>query len=115
MKNMNSNAAENKLHKYPLPVKLEEMNRMPGQEERGRRTRSSKVFSLGRGLYQAVMYPEPVHFMNKKTGELQEIDNTLVPVTDNAGSVYLMNRCNDEMKVEFHNAQAQAVVHNRIF
>ena len=44
MKNMNSNAAENKLHKYPLPVKLEEMNRMPGQEERGRRTRSSKVF-----------------------------------------------------------------------
>ena len=32
MKNMNSNAAENKLHKYPLPVNLEEMNRMPGQE-----------------------------------------------------------------------------------
>ena len=110
MKNMNSNAAENKLHKYPLPVKLEEMNRMPGQEERGRRTRSSKVFSLGRGLYQAVMYPEPVHFMNKKTGELQEIDNTLVPVTDNAGSVYLMNRCNDEMKVEFHNAQDAAMI-----
>ena len=110
MKNMNSNAAENKLHKYPLPVKLEEMNRMPGQEERGRRTRSSKVFSLGRGLYQAVMYPEPVHFMNKKTGELQEIDNTLVPVTDNAGSVYLTNRCNDEMKVEFHNAQDAAMI-----
>lgn len=56
------------------------------------------------------MYPEPVHFMNKKTGELQEIDNTLVPVTDNAGSVYLMNRCNDEMKVEFHNAQDAAMI-----
>lgn len=71
------NAVEERLRKFARPVKLEEMNRMTGMEDRGRRTRSSKIFSLGRGLYQAVLYPEPVHFMDKATGEMQEIDNTL--------------------------------------
>ena len=64
MKHMNYNAAENQPHKYARPVTLDEMNRMPGQEEYERRTRTSKVFSLGRGLYQAVMYPEE----QRKTG-----------------------------------------------
>ena len=104
------NAVEERLRKYARPVKPEEMNRMTGTEDRGRRTRSSKIFSLGRGLYQAVMYPEAVHFRNKATGELQEIDNTLIPVTDTAGDTYLTNRCNDELKVEFHNAQAAAMI-----
>lgn len=104
------NAVEERLRKFARPVKPEEMNRMAGSEDRGRRTRSSKIFSLGRGLYQAVMYPEAVHFKNKATGELQEIDNTLIPVTDTAGDTYLTNRCNDELKVEFHNAQAAAMI-----
>lgn len=104
------NAVEERLRKLARPVKPEEMNRMAGTEDRGRRTRSSKFFSLGRGLYQAVMYPEAVHFKNKATGELQEIDNTLIPVTDTAGDTYLTNRCNDELKVEFHNAQAAAMI-----
>lgn len=104
------NAVEERLRKFARPVKPEEMNRMAGTEDRGRRTRSSKIFSLGRGLYQAVMYPEAVHFKNKATGELQEIDNTLIPVTDTAGDTYLTNRCNDELKVEFHNAQAAAMI-----
>ena len=103
-------AVEERLRKYARPVKPEEMNRMTGTEDRGRRTRSSKIFSLGRGLYQAVMYPEAVHFKNKATGELQEIDNTLIPVTDTAGDTYLTNRCNDELTVEFHNAQAAAMI-----
>ena len=47
MKHMNYNAAENQPHKYARPVTLDEMNRMPGQEEYERRTRTSKVFSLG--------------------------------------------------------------------
>ncbi len=108
--NQGKNAVEERLRKFARPVKPEEMNRMAGTEDRGRRTRSSKIFSLGRGLYQAVMYPEAVHFKNKATGELQEIDNTLIPVTDTAGDTYLTNRCNDELKVEFHNAQAAAMI-----
>lgn len=110
MKHMNYNAAENQPHKYARPVTLDEMNRMPGQEEYERRTRTSKVFSLGRGLYQAVMYPEAVHFRDKNSGKLEEIDNTLMPIQDSAGGVYLTNRNNDELKVEFHGAQDAAMV-----
>lgn len=50
MKHMNYNAAENQPHKYARHVTLDEMNRMPGQEEYERRTRTSKVFSLGAGF-----------------------------------------------------------------
>ncbi len=50
MKHMNYNAAENQPHKYARPVTLDEMNRMLGQEEYERRTRTSKVFSLGAGF-----------------------------------------------------------------
>ena len=46
------NAVEERLRKFARPVKLEEMNRMAGTEDRGRRTRSSKIFSLGRQQYQ---------------------------------------------------------------
>ena len=95
MKHMNYNAAENQPHKYARPVTLDEMNRMPGQEEYERRTRTSKVFSLGGGLYQAVMYPEAVHFRDKNSGKLEEIDNTLMPIQDSACGVYLTNRNND--------------------
>ena len=95
MKHMNYNAAENQPHKYARPVTLDEMNRMPGQEEYERRTRTSKVFSLGRGLYQAVMYPEAVHFRDKNSGKLEEIDNTLMPIQDSACGVYLTNRNNE--------------------
>lgn len=102
--------AEERLQKFARPVKPEEMNRLPGHEDRGRRTRSSKIFSLGRGLYQAVMYPDAVHFKDKATGELREIDNTLIPVVDPAGETFLTNRCNDELKVEFRNAQSAAMI-----
>ena len=50
MKHMNHNAAENQPHKYARPVTPDEMNRMPGQEEYERRTRTRKVFSLGAGF-----------------------------------------------------------------
>ena len=41
MKHMNYNAAENQPHKYARPVTLDEYER---------RTRTSKVFSLGAGF-----------------------------------------------------------------
>ena len=51
------------------------------------------------------MYPEAVHFRDKNSGKLEEIDNTLMPIQDSACGVYLTNRNNDELKVEFHGAQ----------
>ena len=51
------------------------------------------------------MYPEAVHFRDKNSGKLEEINNTLMPIQDSAGGVYLTNRNNDELKVEFHGAQ----------
>lgn len=56
------------------------------------------------------MYPEAVHFRDKNSGKLEEIDNTLMTIQDSAGGVYLTNRNNDELKVEFHGAQDAAMV-----
>lgn len=56
------------------------------------------------------MYPEAVHFRDKNSGKLEEIDNTLMPIQDSACGVYLTNRNNDELKVEFHGAQDAAMV-----
>lgn len=63
------------LKKKPLdrPVTPDEMNRMPGRENHAKRTRLGKIFSLGRGLYQSVLYPEPVHYQDRDTGEWREM------------------------------------------
>ncbi len=53
------------------------LNVLPGQEVLEKRTRAGKVYNLGGGRYQAVLYPDPVHFRNDK-GEWEEIDNSLV-------------------------------------
>ena len=53
-----------------------EINNLPGKEVKSKRTRSSKTYSLGNGLYQAVIYPEAVHYRNEK-GEWEDIDHTL--------------------------------------
>ena len=50
MKHMNYNAAENQPHKYARPVTLDEMNRMPGQEEYERRTPRARCFPWGAGF-----------------------------------------------------------------
>ena len=109
MKNMN--------HKTPVvskafdaPISAEEMQRMPGRENREKRTRAGKIFNLGRGLHQAVLFADPVHYHSKATGQWEEIDNTLIPVTDAAGGVYLTNRANDELNVEFHSTSDVATV-----
>ena len=51
--------------------------RLTRQEIKEKRTESSKTYSLGNGLYQAVLYPEPVHFKNKH-GSWEEIDHSLI-------------------------------------
>lgn len=95
---------------HDRPVTPDEMNRMPGRENHAKRTRLGKIFSLGRGLYQSVLYPEPVHYQDRDTGEWREIDNTLIPMTDGAGETYLINRSNDELRAEFHNTADAAMV-----
>lgn len=95
---------------YDAPVTPKEIDRMPGSEDCAKRTRSGKLYSLGRSLYQAVLYPDPIHYQDKATGRWEEIDNTLEQRTDSAGDVYLTNRKNDELQVELHNAQNAAMV-----
>lgn len=56
----------------------EEINGLPGRELKAKRTRSSKTYSLGNGLYQSVIYPDAVHYRNEK-GEWEDIDRTLTP------------------------------------
>ena len=53
-----------------------EINELPGRELKAKRTRSSKTYALGNGLYQAVIYPEAVHYRNEN-GEWEDIDHTL--------------------------------------
>ena len=109
MKNMNhKTSAVSKA--FDAPISAEEMQRMPGRENREKRTRAGKIFDLGRGLHQAVLFADPVHYHSKATGQWEEIDNTLIPVTDAAGGVYLTNRANDELNVEFHSTRDVATV-----
>lgn len=59
----------------------EEINALPGRELKSRRTRSSKTYSLGNGLYQAVIYPDAIHYRNEQ-GKWEDIDHTLTQEND---------------------------------
>ena len=54
----------------------EEIDALPGREMKEKRTGVGKLYDLGDGHYQAVLYPEPVHVQNAQ-GEWEEIDHTL--------------------------------------
>ena len=93
-----------------LRMKPSEMNRKPGKEQRSQRTRGSKVYRLGENAFQAVIYPDAVHYQDKKTGEWQEIDNTLVEHENKRDGRYLSNKRNGDLKVELFGAlEAQMV------
>ncbi|MBR4537363.1 MAG: carbohydrate binding domain-containing protein, partial [Clostridia bacterium] len=59
----------------------EEIDALPGREMKEKRTDVGKLYDLGDGHYQAVLYPEPVHIQNAQ-GEWEEIDHTLVQKGD---------------------------------
>ena len=67
-----SEKKKDKFHRFTR----EEINNLPGRELKSRRTRSSKTYSLGNGLYQAVIYPDAIHYRNEK-GEWEDIDHSL--------------------------------------
>lgn len=85
------------------------MDDMPGREEELRRNRNSKIFNLGQNLYQAILYPDPVHYQDKATGAWKEIDNRLVKRSRN-GTQYLTNRDNSELKARFFPANQEHLV-----
>ncbi len=91
-------------------MKPEEMNSKPGKEQRGLRTRGSKVYSLGENAFQAVLYPDAVHYQDKKTGEWREIDNTLVEHENKRWGRYLSNKRNGDLKVELFGALEERMV-----
>ena len=71
-----------------------------GEEDVSKREENIKHYSLGHNRYQAVMYPEPVHYRDSASGEWEEIDNTLEETVNAMGRPVLRNRANS-LRVEF--------------
>ena len=74
------------------------------------RTSATKVFSLGENRFQAVIYPEPVHYLDNETGEWEDIDNTLICVTTEEDKPYLTNSKNGDLKLILRAADAPNMV-----
>ena len=69
-----------------------------GDEALEKRRENIKQFHLGHGRYQAVVFPEPVHYQEDGDG-WKDIDNNLDDATDAAGRPILRNRANS-LRVE---------------
>lgn len=91
-------------------LRPEEIDKLPGREMAEKRTRAGKVFSLSGNLYQSILYPDPVHFQDGKTGRWEEINNTLVQKKDKAGISFLMNKQNGDLTVSLYPASAAQMV-----
>ena len=74
-----------------MPDPSEEFEWIEGEEVVSMRGENTKQFDLGENRYQAVMYPEPVHY--RKAGRWEEIDNNLVE-DDADGRRVLRNKAN---------------------
>lgn len=79
-------------------MKNNKFNLINGVEDVSRRELNVKHFNLGAGRHQAVLFDEPVHFINDK-GEMTEIDNNLVADTVDGRKV--LRNVSNPMKVEF--------------
>ena len=69
-----------------------------GDEALEKRRENIKQFHLGHGRYQAVVFPEPVHYQKDGDG-WTDIDNNLEDATDDSGRAVLRNRANS-LRVE---------------
>ena len=82
-----------------------------GSEDAALREEHIKVFNLGGNRHQAVIYPEPVHFRDPKTGKWQDIDNTLEETVTAIGRRMLRNhagRVRMEFPVQYINSAGKA-------
>lgn len=59
------------------PVSRDDLISMPAMEDLDKRTDISKVYSLGENRFQAVLFAEPVHYLDPDTGKYEPIDNRL--------------------------------------
>lgn len=91
-----ANAQENSFHRTQLDraFRGDTVNSriLEGEEVKKNRTAHQKVYDLGRGVYQYVLFPEMVHYQDE-TGQWQDIDNTLVDEKEN-GHARLVNKRN---------------------
>ena len=81
-----------------LERRRELFEQAPGEEAVEKRSESVKHFRLGAGRYQAVVFPEPVHYQKDGDG-WTDIDNNLEDATDDSGRAVLRNRANS-LRVE---------------
>ena len=82
-----------------------------GSEDAALREEHIKVFNLGGNRHQEVIYPEPVHFRDPKTGKWQDIDNTLEETATAIGRRMLRNhagRVRMEFPVQYINSAGKA-------
>ena len=91
-------------------AKPEEMNRMPGHEVVSSRRLSSKTFLLGENLYQSVLFADQVHFLDKRTKNYEEIDNTLIEKEDQEYGYYLTSKRNGALDVRMYPSDAKQLL-----
>lgn len=75
-----------------------DFNKMEGEEVEELRDEYTKHFDLGERRYQAVVFPEPVHYRDEASGKWEEIDNNFEEA-EKDGRRVLINRSN-ALKVE---------------
>ena len=90
----------------PSPAEMDEMD---GREVISQRSPAGKVFSLGRGLLQAVVYADIVHYKDPAGGEWIEIDNTLEKQENPDGQI-ITNSKNENTRVTFYSGDAENTV-----
>ncbi|MEG1515746.1 MAG: DUF6531 domain-containing protein, partial [Clostridia bacterium] len=67
---------------------------LEGEEDIHLRSESIKQYDMGAGRYQAVMYPEAVHYRESEDAIWEEIDNNLETAVDASGRAVLKNKKN---------------------
>lgn len=87
----------------------EEIDEMQGVEVEEKRTEMAKLYSLGEDIFQAVLFEEPVHYLDKKTGKWEDIDNELVE-EETQHSRCLRNRRNGKLSAYMHQAADEWLV-----
>ena len=83
----------------PTPVSKVDLISMPALEDLDKRTETSKVFSLGENRFQAVLFAEPVHYLDPDTGKYEPIDNRLDDISQEKGKRVLRNRKNPHLRI----------------
>lgn len=91
--------------------RVNDFSMLEGSEIVSKRGEYEKVFDLGNGRRQAIMFAAPVHYKDED-GNWQEIDNTMETATDSNGRSVIRNRCND-IRMEFDKHRSAARISHK--